>query len=158
VTGKSNLIEITKCYHVEVVAERVRHSTTMSASWTLSPEAYALPILHAAKHPSASVNGLFIGSSSSKSIARAIPLHHLPQSLQYSFAPELSFELVAKHVESLEGGLEIVGYYQANERLDDDNLGQRGEKILAALKAGAGAEAAKSIFALVVSPPFKYCN
>lgn len=123
----------------------------MSSSWTLEPEAYALPLLHAAKHPSASVNGLFIGSSSSKTITKAIPLHHLPQSLQYSFAQELSFELVAKHVESLGGGLEIVGYYQANERLDDDALSQRGEKVLAALKAGAGVEAAKAIFALVVS-------
>jgi hypothetical protein len=121
-----------------------------AARWTLEPEAYALPLLHAARHPSASLNGLFVGSAATKTITHAVPLHHLPQSLQYSFAQDLSFELVAKHIEAVGRGLEIVGYYQANERLDDEALGQRGERILAALKRNAG-QAANDMFALIVS-------
>lgn len=60
------------------------------SSYTLSSRASTLPILHAAKHPTQTVCGLLIGSSTS--ISDAIPLlHHWTES---SAMMEVALQLV----------------------------------------------------------------
>nr|CAG4645772.1 EOG090X0C9C [Lynceus sp. MCZ IZ 141354] len=96
----------------------------------ISNLAYAKLIMHAAKYPHSSVNGLLIGKGSSTlSVTDAVPLFH--QNL--NLAPMLEAALL--HVDNYcrKEGLHIVGYYQANHSFNDsspDVVAYRiGEKI-----------------------------
>jgi hypothetical protein len=108
----------------------------MPDTYTLTPLAYALPILHSAQYPSSTTLGLFLANGTDTDITDAIPLQHLNTSL--SPYTELGLELVTAHAESK--GLKVVGMYVAheNEKGQVAGLGRIGEKILTKLGAGAG--------------------
>jgi len=96
----------------------------MPETYTLTPTAYALSILHSALHPSSTTIGLFLASSSE--ITEAIPLQHVNTSL--SPYTELGLELASTYAEGK--GLKIVGMYIAHEA-ETKGLGRIGERILA---------------------------
>jgi len=96
----------------------------MPDTYTLSPIAYALPILHSALHPSSTTIGLFLASSSD--ITEVIPLQHVNTNL--SPYTELGLELATTYADGK--GLKIVGMYIAHES-DTKGLGRVGERILA---------------------------
>lgn len=118
-------------------------------SYTITPVAYAIPLLHAAQHTASSILGLFLGRPSASSpsaveIIDAVPLLHTRVSL--SPMTELGLELVAEHAKS--AGMQVVGLYTAGSENKGAELGRVGEQVLAALKSEfAGA------FAFVVSIP-----
>jgi hypothetical protein len=95
-----------------------------SPSYTLSAQAYALPILHAALHPSSTCLGLFLGSSTE--ITEVVPLQHINTSL--SPYTELGLELATTYAEGK--GLKVLGMYIAHEA-EAKGLGRVGERILA---------------------------
>mmetsp|Transcript_22409 Transcript_22409/g.27017 ORF Transcript_22409/g.27017 Transcript_22409/m.27017 type:complete len:197 (-) Transcript_22409:826-1416(-) len=101
----------------------------MPTQYQLSQKAYIKVILHAAKHPSQSVNGVLIGTASKENdtveIHDAVPLFHG----QLALAPMLEVALmqVDAHCSSINQA--IVGYYHANERFDDYVLPSVGKKI-----------------------------
>lgn len=102
-----------------------------SPSYVLTPQAYALPILHSALHPSSTTIGLFLASSTNE-ITTSIPLQHINTSLTpYT---ELGLELATVYAESR--GLEVVGIYIAHED-KVAGLGRVGEKILGKLGVAA---------------------
>ncbi|KAL7422424.1 hypothetical protein Q5752_003072 [Cryptotrichosporon argae] len=108
--------------------------------YTLTPLAATLPLLHAAKHHASTLNGVFLGvpsapssssssSSSSVQITHAVPLLHHYTSL--SPMMEIGLEMVYAH--AAERGLDVVGYYQANEV--GGGLGRVGERVVDKLRA-----------------------
>ncbi|KAK8854691.1 hypothetical protein IAR55_003430 [Kwoniella newhampshirensis] len=113
-----------------------------SPTYLITPAAYALPILHAAAHPSSTVIGLFLASSSSTSTSTsgpdareikvddAIPLIHNYTNL--SPMMEISLELADEYAKSI--SKTIAGVYVGRE--EGDGLGRIGEKLLAKLKEG----------------------
>ncbi|KAG9095582.1 hypothetical protein FRC07_011076 [Ceratobasidium sp. 392] len=119
----------------------------MSAKFTISHKAYTKAIVHAAKYPHAPVNGVFIGRTSPLGngtilVEDAIPLLHQWTSL--SPMMEIGLGLAREHAESV--GMALLGYYQATQRLDDDEgLSAVGQRIASSLK-----EKFQDAFALVV--------
>ena len=125
------------------VANRLHHIREKMAdldpsyTFTLTPLAYTLPLLHAARHLS-TVLGIFLGrsspspsSSSSASeiiIEDAIPLIHHYTSL--SPMTEVALEMAELYAE--ERGLSVVGVYLAPESAT--GLGRVGEKVLGAIR------------------------
>ncbi|XP_078167105.1 ER membrane protein complex subunit 8/9 homolog [Carex rostrata] len=90
----------------------------------LSQKAYIKLVLHALKHPSSAVNGILVGRLSSDTttiqIADVIPVSHSACSL----LPPLQIAVTQGEEYFLkEGELNVVGYYHANERYDDCELG-----------------------------------
>lgn len=91
-------------------------------NFQISAKAYAKIVLHCCKYPHRAVNGVVIGLFSDKDqgtgvlIQDAVPLFH--QNL--SLAPMLEVALRQVDVYSEKKGLVIVGYYHANERMDDN--------------------------------------
>lgn len=117
------------------------------SSCTLSPTAYALPILHAAAHPSSTVTGLLLGTSE-QDISDALPLLHRYASL--SPTAELGIDLARTHAAGK--GQRVVGVYVACSD-GGDKLGRAGDAVLAALrKECAGA------VGLVVSSSTNVCR
>lgn len=96
----------------------------MPNTYTLSPIAYALPILHSALHPSSTTIGLFLASSSD--MTEVVPLQHVNTNL--SPYTELGLELATAYADGK--GSKIVGMYIAHES-DTKGLGRVGERILA---------------------------
>ncbi|KAF8521140.1 hypothetical protein JB92DRAFT_2891762 [Gautieria morchelliformis] len=113
------------------------------ASYTLSHQAYLKIIFHAAKHPHKPVNGVLLGKQTATSVlvTDAVPLLHLWTNL--SPMMEIGLDLARTHADAL--GLQVVGYYQATERLDDRALAPVGEKVASKIK-----ENFNDAFALVV--------
>jgi hypothetical protein len=99
-------------------------SVTMPETYTLSPQAYALSILHSALHPSSTTIGLFLASSSE--ITEVVPLQHINTNL--SPYTELGLELATAYADGK--GLKVVGIYVAHEA-ESKGLGRIGERILA---------------------------
>lgn len=99
------------------------------ASYTLSPQAYALPILHAAAHPSSTVLGLLLASGSE--ITDALPLVHRYTSL--SPTTELGLALARAHADK--EGKRVVGVYVALG--EGEGLGRAGGAVLKSLGEGA---------------------
>ncbi|GAA5908242.1 ER membrane protein complex subunit 8/9 family protein [Sporobolomyces salmoneus] len=84
------------------------------SNYTLSTRASELLILHAAKHPTQTVCGLLVGSSSN-SISDAIPLlHHWTE---LSAMMEVALQLAESSVK--QQGKEILGLYIVNSRIGD---------------------------------------
>jgi hypothetical protein len=96
----------------------------MPETYTLSPQAYALSILHSALHPSSTTIGLFLASSSE--ITEVVPLQHINTNL--SPYTELGLELATAYADGK--GLKVVGIYVAHEA-ESKGLGRIGERILA---------------------------
>ncbi|KAK4687026.1 ER membrane protein complex subunit 8/9, partial [Tremellales sp. Uapishka_1] len=109
-------------------------------TYLFTPQSYILPLLHAAAHPS-NLNGVFLSQASASSsspieLATAVPLLH-----QYtSLSPMMEIGLDMVSIYAAERGLQISGYYQANER--GNELGRIGERIRDKL--------GKEVFALVI--------
>jgi hypothetical protein len=108
--------------------------------YTIQPQAYALPLIHAAKYPSSTLNGLLLGkltpasaldsSSGHVVVSSAIPLLHAYTSL----SPMMEIGLEMAEAYAAEQGLRVVGYYQANEG-EDGTLGRVGERICETLRS-----------------------
>ncbi|KAG9088796.1 hypothetical protein FRC06_001847 [Ceratobasidium sp. 370] len=119
----------------------------MSSKFTISHKAYTKVIVHAAKYPHAPVNGVLIGRPTPSDggpivVEDAIPLLHQWTSL--SPMMEIGLDLARSHAESM--GMILLGYYQATQRLDDDEgLSAVGQRIASNLK-----DKFKDAFALVV--------
>ncbi|CAK9779620.1 hypothetical protein CC85DRAFT_288964 [Cutaneotrichosporon oleaginosum] len=94
-------------------------------SYTLTPEAYALPLLHAAAHPEADVAGLLLGRGGE--VVTALPVLHRYASL----SPTLELGIDMARVWGKQKGLEIMGYYEAR----GNGSARIGEAVLAALRA-----------------------
>ncbi|KAF8603319.1 UPF0172-domain-containing protein [Ceratobasidium sp. AG-I] len=118
-----------------------------SPKFTISHKAYTKLIIHAAKYPHAPVNGVLIGAASPSAggsivVADAIPLLH--QWTNLSPMMEIGLDLAHSHAEST--GMSLLGYYQATQRIDEDEgLSAVGERIAASLKGKF-----KDAFALVI--------
>jgi hypothetical protein len=93
----------------------------------LAPAAYQVLFLHCLKYPHRSVNGLLLGAADGEAVRvrEALPLFHSSLSL----APMLEAALLLADEHCAAKGLKIVGYYQANEVVDDLELGPNGKKI-----------------------------
>ena len=118
-----------------------------SITYTLTAQAYTIPLLHAAHHLS-TVLGIFLGSFSSSSTSHiivedAIPLIHHYTSL--TPMTEIALELADAYAQ--ERGMQVVGMYLAME--SGTGLGRVGEKVLLALK-----ERFEGSFGMVVSGSF----
>lgn len=87
----------------------------------LSPRAYAKILLHTSKYPHKAVNGVLVGVENLKDgeiyASDAIPLFHIALGL----APMLEVALARVDIHCKENGLQIVGYYQANEHINDNS-------------------------------------
>ncbi|KAF5391218.1 hypothetical protein D9757_003055 [Collybiopsis confluens] len=119
-----------------ITVTRPRCRTSIMADYTLGPAVYLKIFFHAAKHPHTQVNGVLLGRKTANTveIIDAIPLLHHWTSL--SPMMEIGLDLAGKHAESLQ--LQLVGYYQACERLDDTALAPVGEKVASRIKEGFG--------------------
>lgn len=110
-----------------------------STSYTLSTNAYAVPLLHAAKNHSSGVIGLFLGrkqpsstasTSTTVEVVDAVPCIHLYPSLS------MTMEIAHEQVEAFVGGsdkgkgLEVVGMYEARVGGKDSGFSRAGEKLL----------------------------
>jgi len=93
---------------------------------TFGLEAIAKTILHATKYPASSVNGLLIrkfasgkGDTENKGIhcEDAIPLTHINMSKFCTPTMEVALAQVEQHCKDSKS--EIVGYYQANQDIDN---------------------------------------
>lgn len=99
--------------------------------YQIGQNAYIKLILHALKHRSSAVNGVLLGrlsggdSSPVVEIADSVPLFHS----QIGLLPPLEIALI--QIEEYYGaqGLSIVGYFHANERFDDSELGNVAKNI-----------------------------
>ncbi|KAH8113065.1 hypothetical protein DFH11DRAFT_1857281 [Phellopilus nigrolimitatus] len=101
-------------------------------TYTVSQRAYAKIAFHVAKYPHRPVNGVLLGKDVSGNIEfiDAIPLLHHWTSLSPSM--EIGLDLARNHALSLD--LQVAGYYQATENLDDTALAPVGEKVAETIK------------------------
>ncbi|KAG0496852.1 hypothetical protein HPP92_001369 [Vanilla planifolia] len=95
--------------------------------------AYIKLVLHALKHRTSAVNGLLLGRLSEDGgggaptvqISDAVPLSHS----QIGILPYLELALIQVEEHFGAEGLAVVGYYHANERFNDTELGGAAKKI-----------------------------
>ena len=113
--------------------EQKSESSSSAAAPRLSHAAYAKVMLHACKHPSASVVGLLLGRLDGKTVEvlDVVPLFHTAP-----LAPmlEAALGLVEKHCEQSEG-LSMAGVYFANVLDSDDTVSPVAGRICSRLKA-----------------------
>ncbi|KAG0358261.1 hypothetical protein BC939DRAFT_457419 [Gamsiella multidivaricata] len=88
-------------------------------------KSYLKPLLHAAKYPTTAVNGVFLADKGSDTVVDAIPFFHFWNTL----TPMLEVAMTQVDLHCKANGLRIVGYYEANERLEDEALSLVGQKI-----------------------------
>eukprot|EP00903_Cladosiphon_okamuranus_P009872 g9378.t1 len=100
-----------------------------SSGVSVEDPAYVKMMLHAAKYPWAAVNGFLLGDAGSPAgqicVKDAVPLFHTS-----TLAPllETSASMVDAHAAGR--GLSIVGFYQANQCLDDNAPAALSSKIM----------------------------
>ncbi|XP_015972834.1 ER membrane protein complex subunit 8/9 homolog [Arachis duranensis] len=98
-------------------------SSSGDLRYELSQNAYIKLVLHSLNHPTSSVNGVLIGrispSNDAVLIDDAVPLFHSHLGLLPQL--EISLPLIEEYFSAK--GLNIVGYFHANERSDDYELG-----------------------------------
>ncbi|KAL7217268.1 hypothetical protein ACSBR1_029053 [Camellia fascicularis] len=112
--------------------------------YQIGQNAYIKLILHALKHRSSAVNGVLLGrlsggdSNPVVEIADSVPLFHsqiglLPplEIALIQVSPPLILPILDLRIEEYYGaqGLSIVGYFHANERFDDSELGNVAKNI-----------------------------
>ncbi|KAJ8664491.1 hypothetical protein QAD02_006153 [Eretmocerus hayati] len=87
---------------------------------SFSGRAYAKLLLHAVKYPHCAINGLLLGKqvASELQVVDAVPLFHI--CLHVSPMAEVALTLVEQVAASQ--GLMIVGYYLANENINDTSI------------------------------------
>ncbi len=112
----------------------------LAESCSLAPDAYSVLFLHCCRYPTRSLNGLLIGRADgdSVSVEQVLPLFHT----QISLAPMLEAALLLADEHCQQSGLQIVGYYQANELVDDLDLGPFGKKICEKIRSQSSLSAA----------------
>ncbi|KAJ6423698.1 hypothetical protein OIU84_024636, partial [Salix udensis] len=95
--------------------------------YEISQNAYIKLVLHSLKHKTSAVNGVFLGSSCDDvvQIIDSVPLFHNHLGLLPPL--EISLIMIEEHYAAL--GLGIVGYFHANERSDDVELGNVAKNI-----------------------------
>lgn len=98
--------------------------------YELSQNAYIKLVLHARKHKTVAVNGILLGRVSPQDdavveIADSVPLFHSHLGLLPNL--EISLIMIEEHYSAQ--GLGIVGYFHANERFDDLELGSIAKNI-----------------------------
>ncbi|KAI3769129.1 hypothetical protein L6452_00229 [Arctium lappa] len=96
--------------------------------YVIDQNAYIKLILHALKHKTSSVNGVLIGRLSGDvvEITESVPLFHCSQ---IGLLPPLEIALIMIEEYYSAQGLSIVGYFHANERFDDLELGTVAKNI-----------------------------
>ncbi|XP_057450461.1 ER membrane protein complex subunit 8/9 homolog isoform X1 [Lotus japonicus] len=92
--------------------------------YEVAQKAYIKLVLHSLKHPTSAVNGILIGRVSASNdttveIVDAVPLFHS----HIALLPQLEISLILIEEYFSAKGLNIVGYFHANERFDDHELG-----------------------------------
>ncbi|XP_067053425.1 ER membrane protein complex subunit 8-like [Acropora muricata] len=89
--------------------------------FNLSSRSYAKILLHASKYPHKAVNGVLLGGETVEDgevyVLDAVPLFHICLGL----APMLEVALARVDIYCKQSGLQIVGYYQANEHIYDNS-------------------------------------
>ncbi|RIA98120.1 hypothetical protein C1645_176215 [Glomus cerebriforme] len=106
--------------------------------YIINKEAYLKIILHACKHSSRTVNGVLLAQQVSDNdnttnkiiIVDAVPLFHHWNTL----TPMLEVGLQQIEIYANRKKLNVVGYYHANERVDDNKLPPFGQKIVSKLQ------------------------
>ncbi|KAA8519446.1 hypothetical protein F0562_013679 [Nyssa sinensis] len=99
--------------------------------YEIGQNAYIKLILHTLKHKTSAVNGVLLGRVSGGDtkpvveITDSVPLFHS----QIGLLPPLEIALVQIEEYYDQQGLNIVGYYHANERFDDFELGTVAKNI-----------------------------
>lgn len=108
----------------------------MVVKYEIQDKAYCKCILHAVKHKTSAVNGVLIGRVSDDGVEGGASTLHITDAVpffhgQLALLPMLELALlqVDEHLSLEKGGLQIVGYYHANERFDDDELNLVARKI-----------------------------
>ncbi|KAL4554676.1 hypothetical protein LXL04_037278 [Taraxacum kok-saghyz] len=96
--------------------------------YVIGQNAYIKLILHALKHKTSAVNGVLLGRLSGDivEITDSVPLFH---SSQIGLLPPLEIALIMIEEYYSSQGLSIVGYFHANERFDDLELGTVAKNI-----------------------------
>ncbi|KAM7251967.1 hypothetical protein ACFE04_023850 [Oxalis oulophora] len=99
-------------------------------SYEISQSAYIKLVLHALKHNTGAVNGVLLGKVSPQNdavveIADSVPLFHTHLGL----LPQLEISLLLIEEYYNAQGLQIVGYFHANERANDSELGAVAKNI-----------------------------
>ena len=123
----------------------------MSRKYSLDRSALLKILLHALKYPTVPVSGFLLGeekpstagevSSSGASapprkilnIYDAIPVTH--SFLTLSMPLDAALVQLQEHCKRSSPKIQIVGYYQCNERLDDSDLGDVGRKIASKIES-----------------------
>lgn len=89
--------------------------------FNLSSRSYAKILLHTSKYPHKAVNGVLLGGETVQDgevyVLDAVPLFHICLGL----APMLEVALARVDIYCKQSGLQIVGYYQANEHIYDNS-------------------------------------
>ncbi|XP_021769130.1 ER membrane protein complex subunit 8/9 homolog [Chenopodium quinoa] len=97
--------------------------------YEIGQNAYIKLVLHALKHKESSVNGVFVGrfdgGKGVVEIVDAVPLFHS----NIGLLPALEIALIQIEEHYASQGLSLVGYFHANERSDDNDLGNVAKNI-----------------------------
>ncbi|GAB2279802.1 hypothetical protein Dimus_014441 [Dionaea muscipula] len=101
--------------------------------YEIGQNAYIKLVLHALKHRTSAVNGVLVGryipgdgDNGVVQISDAVPLFH---SLQIGLLPSLEIALLQIEEYCGDQGLNLVGYFHANERFDDYELSNVAKNI-----------------------------
>ncbi|CAK9171339.1 unnamed protein product [Ilex paraguariensis] len=100
--------------------------------YEIEQNAYIKLVLHALKHKTSAVNGVLLGRFSGEDtsnpvveVVDSVPLFHS----QIGLLPPLEIALIMIEEYYASQGLSIVGYFHANERFDDFELGNVAKNI-----------------------------
>ncbi|PRQ35124.1 putative ER membrane protein complex subunit 8/9 [Rosa chinensis] len=97
--------------------------------YEITQNAYIKLVLHALKHKTSAVNGILVSRVSPKNdvveIIDSVPLFHS----QLGLLPQLEISLILIEEHFVTKGLNIVGYFHANERFDDHELGSLAKNV-----------------------------
>lgn len=96
-------------------------------SISLSASAYAIPLLHAARHPASTVLGLLLARGAE--IVEALPILHRYASLSFTIDTALRFA----RAHAADAGLTIAGVYVANED-GSTEMPRAAEKLLETIR------------------------
>ncbi|KAI3675756.1 hypothetical protein L1987_85349 [Smallanthus sonchifolius] len=96
--------------------------------YVIHQNAYIKLVLHALNHKTSAVNGVLLGRLSGEvvEITESVPLFHTSQ---IGLLPPLEIALITIEEYYSSQGLSIVGYFHANERFDDLELGSVARNI-----------------------------
>ena len=96
--------------------------------YEISTRAYCKMIMHAAKDPSSSINGLLLAKKSGERnvlYVDCIPLFHINTAL----APMVEVALAQVENEVTRSGMRIAGFYHAHDNLRDNHVDTFSQKI-----------------------------